>query len=670
MTKDNQQHIDAQRIEELTNQLNDYAYQYYALDNPTISDKAYDQLYRELQELEGKYPNLIKAESPTQRVGDVVSEAFTKVTHSQPMMSLGNAFNFEEVAKFVADAKKAASGDIRFVCELKIDGLSVAIQYENGRYVQAATRGDGVVGEDITTNVRTIKSVPMKLQEDIDIEVRGEIYMPKDAFLALNESREEAGLPTFANPRNSAAGSIRQLDSKVTAGRNLNIFLYSGVFSDQLPIHSQSDLFEKFPAYGLRVNPNYRICNDFEEIQAYIEEMTALRHELPYGIDGIVIKVDDFSDQENLGYTVKAPKWAIAYKFQAEEVETTIHDIEWTVGRTGVVTPTAIMTPVLLDGSTVQRASLHNMDLIEAKDIRLNDTVIIHKAGDIIPEVVSVVLDKRPEDSLPYPKPTTCPVCGSELVHLEDEVALRCVNPACPAQAKEKLYHFVSRNAMNITGVGPSVLEQMYEKAEVHSPADLYQVTKDQLMALDKIGDKASDKILQAIEDSKENSLERLLFGLGIRHVGAKAARQIAEVYPSMAEIMETEVADLISIEGIGETIADSMVAFFDTDGVQDLIDSLVKNGVNMSYLGPVKTEIDDIDSFWSGKTVVLTGKFDQYTRSEAKKAIEALGGNVTGSVSKKTDIVVAGADAGSKLTKAQDLDVTVFSEQDMIAKL
>ena len=670
MTKDNQQSIDVARIEALTHLLNDYAYQYYALDNPTISDTEYDKLYRELQDLEAKYPTFIQAESPTQRVGDAVSEAFTKVTHSQPMMSLGNAFNFEEVAKFVADAKENVGEHIRFVCELKIDGLSVAIQYENGRYVRAATRGDGVVGEDITNNVRTIKSVPMKLRQDIDIEVRGEIYMPKDAFLALNEKREEAGLPTFANPRNSAAGSIRQLDSKVTASRNLNIFLYSGVFSDELPIKSQQDLFQHFPDYGLRVNPLTRVCETFEEIQAYIEEMTAKRHELSYGIDGIVIKVDDFSDQETLGYTVKAPKWAIAYKFQAEEVETTIHDIEWTVGRTGVVTPTAIMEPVLLDGSTVQRASLHNMDLIEAKDIRLNDTVVIHKAGDIIPEVVTVVLDKRPEDSTPYPKPTTCPVCHSDLVHLEDEVALRCVNPACPAQAKEKLYHFVSRNAMNITGVGPSVLEQMYDKANVHSPADLYQVKKDQLMALDKVGDKASDKIIQAIEDSKENSLERLLFGLGIRHVGAKAARQIAEVYPSMQEIMTKEITDLTNIEGIGETIADSMVAFFATDGARETIEALVENGVNMKYKGPVKAEVEAIDSFWAGKTIVLTGKLSQYTRPEAKKAIEALGGNVTGSVSKKTDILVAGEDAGSKLAKAENLGVTVFSEQDMVDKL
>lgn len=670
MTKDNQQAIDVERLEALTHQLNDYAYQYYALDNPTISDTEYDKLYRELQDLEEKYPTFILAESPTQRVGDVVSEAFTKVTHTQPMMSLGNAFNMEEVAKFVSDAQKNASGKIRFVCELKIDGLSVAIQYENGRYVRAATRGDGVVGEDITTNVRTIKSVPMKLREEIDIEVRGEIYMPKDSFIALNEKREEAGLPTFANPRNSAAGSIRQLDSKVTASRNLNIFLYSGVFSDQIPIHSQSDLFGRFPDYGLRVNPMYRVCETMEEIQAYIEEMTAKRHELTYGIDGIVIKVDEFSDQEALGYTVKAPKWAIAYKFQAEEVETVIHDIEWTVGRTGVVTPTAIMTPVLLDGSTVQRASLHNMDLIEAKDVRLNDTVIIHKAGDIIPEVISVVEEKRPEDSQPYPKPTECPVCHSELVHLEDEVALRCVNPACPAQAKEKLYHFVSRNAMNITGVGPSVLEQMYDKLDVQSPADLYKVEKDQLMGLDKVGDKASDKIIQAIESSKENSLDRLVFGLGIRHVGAKAARQIAEVYPTMDEIMAQDVEAFTNIEGIGETIADSMVAFFDTDGVQDLIQDLKDHGVNMRYLGPIKSEVEAIDSFWADKTIVLTGKLSQYTRPEAKKAIEALGGNVTGSVSKKTDILVAGEDAGSKLTKAEDLGITIFSEQDMVDRL
>ncbi|MGV3175305.1 NAD-dependent DNA ligase LigA [Aerococcus suis] len=659
---------DLDRLNELVALLNQYAHEYYTLDQPSVTDSEYDALYQELVHLEATYPEAISPESPTQRVGDTTDSAFEKVTHTTPMLSLSNGFNKEDIERFTQNVEKELGHDIDYVCELKIDGLSVSITYEDGKYVRAATRGTGEIGENITKNVKTIDSVPKQLDEPLDIEVRGEIFMPKASFARLNAVREEAGQPPFANPRNAAAGSIRQLNPKVTAQRQLDVFLYSGVFGDDIPIHSQADLFRKFPEYHFKVNPLFEVCHNSDEIWNYIERMSEQRHDLDYEIDGIVIKVSDFTNQQALGRTVKAPKWAIAYKFPAEEVETTIHDIEWTVGRTGVVTPTAVMDPVLLAGSTVQRASLHNMDLIADKDIRVGDTVVIHKAGDIIPEVVRVVLDERPNESESYPAPTTCPVCDSELVHLEDEVALRCVNLACPAQAKERLNHFVSRDAMNIDGVGPRVLEQLYQRELVHDPSDLYQLTADQLITLDKFGEKATQNTLDAINNSKENSLERILFGLGIRHVGAKAAKQIAAHFGTMAAIMSASTDDFVAIDGIGEIIADSIVEFFQTEATQDLIQRLVDQGINMTYLGQSPEQVANQETFWQGKTVVLTGKLEHYTRPEAKKQIEALGGKVTGSVSKNTDILVAGADAGSKLTKAQTLDVTIFSEEDMVA--
>lgn len=655
------------RINELTSLLNQYAYQYYILDQPTLSDKEYDKLFHELIKLEKSYPEAIAADSPSQRVGVIVDNKFAKVTHEAPMLSLSNAFNQADIARFVANVT-AVVGDepVRFVCELKIDGLSVSLRYENGQLVRAATRGDGMTGEDITNNVRTIKSIPLRLQQPLNIEVRGEIYMPKKSFKALNAKREEEGLPTFANPRNSAAGSVRQLDSRVTASRNLNVFLYGGVFADEVGLNSQSELMRQFPDWGLRVNDEYRIAETAAEIWGYITEMGVKRHDLSYDIDGIVIKVDDFAQQEAVGYTLRAPKWALAYKFPAEEAMTVIRDIDWTVGRTGVVTPTAIMDPVLLAGSTVQRASLHNMDLIAEKDIRIGDTVIIHKAGDVIPEVLQVVTEKRDSNSQPYPKPVFCPVCSSELIHLEDEVALRCVNIACPAQAKEKLNHFVSRQAMNIIGVGPRVLAQMFELGLIKDPSDLYTLTFEQLLELDKIGEKAAANILAAIQTSKNNSLERLIFGLGIRHVGSKAAKQIAEVYPTMTAVLQATVTDLTAIDGIGEIIAESLVEFFQTAANQTLIQRLAAAGVNMNYLGLSPTAIEEVDSYWQGKIVVLTGTLTEYTRNEAKQAIESLGGNVTNSVSKSTDILVAGENAGSKLAKAETLNVTIIDEAEM----
>ena len=659
---------DLDRLNELVALLNQYAHEYYTLDQPSVTDSEYDALYQELVHLEATYPEAISPESPTQRVGDTTDSAFEKVTHTTPMLSLSNGFNKEDIERFTQNVEKELGHDVDYVCELKIDGLSVSITYEDGKYVRAATRGTGEIGENITKNVKTIDSVPKQLDEPLDIEVRGEIFMPKASFARLNAVREEAGQPPFANPRNAAAGSIRQLNPKVTAQRQLDVFLYSGVFGDDIPIHSQADLFHKFPEYHFKVNPLFEVCHNSDEIWNYIERMSEQRHDLDYEIDGIVIKVSDFTNQQALGRTVKAPKWAIAYKFPAEEVETTIHDIEWTVGRTGVVTPTAVMDPVLLAGSTVQRASLHNMDLIADKDIRVGDTVVIHKAGDIIPEVVRVVVDERPNESESYPAPTTWPVYDSELVHLEDEVALRCVNLACPAQAKERLNHFVSRDAMNIDGVGPRVLEQLYQRELVHDPSDLYQLTADQLITLDKFGEKATQNTLDAINNSKENSLERILFGLGIRHVGAKAAKQIAAHFGTIAAIMSSSTDDFVAIDGIGEIIADSIVEFFQTEATQDLIQRLVDQGINMTYLGQSPEQVANQETFWQGKTVVLTGKLEHYTRPEAKKQIEALGGKVTGSVSKNTDILVAGADAGSKLTKAQTLDVTIFSEEDMVA--
>lgn len=659
------------RMKELTTQLNQYAYEYYILDQPTLSDSEYDQLYQELLKLEKAYPEAVAQDSPSQRVGSVVDSKFAKVTHERPMLSLSNAFNHGDIVRFVDNVKSAVDDEpVKFVCELKIDGLSVSIRYQQGQLERGATRGDGMVGEDITNNVKTIKSIPLQLQQNLNVEVRGEIYMPKASFMALNARREEEGLETFANPRNSAAGSVRQLDSRVTAARNLNVFLYGGVFDEEIGLQHQSDLLAQFPKWGLRVNDEYVMVETADEIWQFITEMGEKRHQLPYEIDGIVIKVDDFRQQERVGYTSRAPKWAIAYKFPAEEARTVIRDIEWTVGRTGVVTPTAIMDPVFLAGSTIQRASLHNMDLIQDKDIRINDTVIIHKAGDVIPEVIRAVKEQRPADSQPYPKPTACPICQSTLIHLDDEVALRCVNMACPAQAKEKLNHFVSRNAMNITGVGPRVLAQMFDRDLIKDPSDLYHVTKEQLLTLEKIGEKAAHNILEAIQASKNNSLERLLFGLGIRHVGSKAAKQIAEVFPTMTEVMHASIEALMAIEGIGAIIADSLVEFFQIEANHALIMRLQAVGVNMQYLGLPAVAVNPANSYWQGKTVVLTGTLVEYTRTEAKEAIEALGGNVTGSVSKKTDIVVAGENPGSKLAKAQSLNVTVIDEAEMAAHL
>ncbi|WP_413524497.1 NAD-dependent DNA ligase LigA [Carnobacterium divergens] len=659
-----------EEVFKLRSTLEQYSYEYYVKDNPSIEDHEYDKLYHRLVELETEFPDLVTGDSPTQRVGGTVLPGFTKVVHEIPMLSLGNAFNKNDLLDFDQRIKKLVEGEVEYLCELKIDGLAVSLKYEEGKLVQAATRGDGTVGEDITQNIRTVKSVPLRLKKPYSIEVRGECYMPKSSFLKLNKEREENGEDVFANPRNAAAGSLRQLDPKIAAKRNLSTFLYTVADFGELTATSQEEALNQLDELGIKTNHERKLCQSIEEVCQYVEAFHEKRSELPYEIDGIVIKVNRFSTQEKLGFTVKAPRWAIAYKFPAEEAQTIVREIEWTVGRTGVVTPTAIMDPVRLAGTTVQRASLHNVDLIKERDIRLLDTVVIHKAGDIIPEVTRVVLDKREKTSEPYQIPTHCPACDSELVHLEEEVALRCMNPKCPAQITEGLSHFVSRNAMNIDGLGNKVIIQMYEKDLVHDVADLYKLTFEELLTLDKIKEKSANNLLTAIDNSRSNSVERLLFGLGIRHVGAKAAKLLAEEFGSMTGIRQASKEEILAIDGIGDIIAESLQTYFSLPEVTELLNELAALQVNLEYLGKKKAEVVQSDSVFNGKTIVLTGKLTHFTREEAKARIENLGGNVTGSVSKKTDIVVAGADAGSKLAKAEKLEITVWNEDQLLEQL
>lgn len=658
------------RLEELIPLLNKYSHEYYVLDDPSIPDEYYDQLYRELVNIEETYPELQQQDSPTQRVGGALLEGFTKVEHETPMLSLGNVFNFEELKAFDQRVRQNASRDISYHCELKIDGLAVSLKYENGELTRAATRGDGTVGEDITNNVRAIKPIPLTLKENVTIEARGEIYMPKNSFVNLNQSREEKGEGIFANPRNAAAGTLRNLDPKVTASRNLNIFLYSINSYEGLDVSSQEQALDQLDELGFRTNHQRTVLKNIEEVWEYIQNFQESRNSLTYEIDGIVIKVNDFETQEELGYTVKAPRWSTAYKFPAEEAFTTLHEIEWTVGRTGVVTPTAIMDPVQLAGTTVQRASLHNVDLIEERDIRLKDTVVVRKAGDIIPEVVRVDLDSRPEDSIPYKTPDFCPACGSELTHLEDEVALRCINPQCPAQAKERIIHFVSRNAMNIDGLGEKIIIQLFEHDLAADAADLYSLEKESLLKLERFGEKSANNVLNAIEGSKQNSMERLLFGLGIKHVGSKAARLLSEKFKSIDNLMKASEQEIIEVEGIGPIIAESIVQFFGLDEAKNLISKLKEQGINMEYLSRDVEVNADLQTDFNEKIIVLTGKLEHYKRNELKNTLIELGANVTGSVSKNTDLLIAGKDAGSKYTKAEKLGVEIWDEQQLLEEL
>ncbi|HFI0463162.1 TPA: NAD-dependent DNA ligase LigA [Streptococcus suis] len=650
----------------LVDQLNDYAYHYYVLDQPVVTDAHYDQAYRSLVDIESQRPDWVRPDSPTQRIGDALLEGFNKVTHASPMYSLANAFNEGEVAAFIDRVERALGRPTTYLCECKIDGLAVALTYQKGVFARGATRGDGTVGEDISQNLKTIPAIPLKLRQAIDLEVRGEAYMPKSVFVQLNQERDQAGLEPLANPRNAAAGALRQIDPKAARDRKLSIFLYGAVDTDDFQPQSQAQLFDQLKDLGLKTNDLRQECQNLEEVMAFIENVGQMRHDLAYEIDGVVIKVNDFQDQKQLGYTVKAPRWAVAYKFPAQVAQTVVRQVEWTVGRTGVVTPTAVMDPVPLAGTLVQRASLHNVDLIQSLDIRLMDTVDIHKAGDIIPEVLQVHLDKRPKESLPLQIPTTCPECQSHLERLDGEVALRCLNPLCPAQRLAGLSHFVSRDAMNIVGLGKRIMEQLIEKRLVKSPADLYYLTKDQILTLDKTKEKSADKLLAAIQASKSQGLDKVLFGLGIRHVGAKAARLIAQVFSNIEAVMAASTEDLMAIDGLGMTIANAIVTYFQQEDAREEIRRLSAAGVQMSYEGVTIDQVAQMDNPWVGKTIVITGSFQNFDRKALKTLLENQGAKVTGSVSKKTDLVLVGADAGSKLTKAQDLGIETMDESQL----
>ena len=660
----------AGKITELQTLLNQYGYEYYVLDQPSVSDTEYDRLLRELIEYEDQFPELRTPDSPTQRVGGAVLEMFEKVEHTSPMLSLGNAFNEQDLRDFDRRVRQAVGDSISYVCELKIDGLAITLQYENGYFKLGATRGDGTIGEDITENLKTIKSIPLKLKEPYTIEVRGEAFMPKKSFEVLNKVKEEQNEEPFANPRNAAAGSLRQLDPKLAAKRKLDIFLYAIANLEDMGVETHSEGLELLDRLGFKTNQERKTCATIEEVLEYVESWVEKRPNLAYDIDGIVIKVNSLQQQEELGRTAKSPRWSIAYKFPAEEVITTLLNIELSVGRTGVVTPTALLEPVRVAGSTVQRASLHNEDLIREKDIKIGDQVIIKKAGDIIPEVVNVLVDRRTGEEIEFNMPTHCPECESELVRLDEEVALRCINPKCPAQIREGLIHFVSRNAMNIDGLGEKVISQLFSEGLIYDVADLYKLTYDKLLGLERMGEKSVNNLIAAIEASKSNSLEKLLFGLGIRHVGAKAAKTLAQEFITMDALSGASREDLIAINEIGDKMADSIVAYFDLEEVQALMIELLKAGVNLEYKGARPVAVDQINSFFAGKTIVLTGKLHQLTRSEAQGKLEALGAKVAGSVSKKTDLVVAGEAAGSKLAKAESLGIEVWSEEKLIEEL
>ena len=643
------------RMNELVALLNRYATEYYTSDNPSVSDSEYDRLYRELVELEAAYPDQVLADSPTHRVGGKVLDGFEKYSHQYPLYSLQDAFSREELEAFDARVRKEVAHPT-YICELKIDGLSISLTYEKGILVAGATRGDGSVGENITENLKRVKDIPLTLPEELDITVRGECYMPRASFDQVNQARQENGEPEFANPRNAAAGTLRQLDTAVVAKRNLATFLYQEASPSTRD--SQEKALKHLEQLGFVVNPKRILTENIDEIWDFIQEIGQKRENLPYDIDGVVIKVNDLAGQEELGFTVKAPKWAVAYKFPAEEKEAQLLSVDWTVGRTGVVTPTANLTPVQLAGTTVSRATLHNVDYIAEKDIRKDDTVIVYKAGDIIPAVLRVVESKRvSEEKLDIP--TNCPSCDSDLLHFEDEVALRCINPRCPAQIMEGLIHFASRDAMNITGLGPSVVEKLFSANLVKDVADIYRLKEDDFLLLEGVKERSAAKLYQAIQASKENSAEKLLFGLGIRHVGSKASQLLLQHFHSIENLAQADPEEVASIESLGGVVAKSLQTYFATEGSEILLRELKETGVNLDYKGQTVVA----DAALSGLTVVLTGKLERLKRSEAKSKLESLGAKVTGSVSKKTDLVVAGADAGSKLQKAQELGIEVRDE-------
>lgn len=644
-----------ERMNELVELLNRYATEYYTSDNPSVSDSEYDRLYRELVELEQVHPEQVLPNSPTHRVGGKILDGFEKYSHQYPLYSLQDAFSREELLAFDARVRKELP-NVTYICELKIDGLSISLTYEQGVLVVGATRGDGSIGENITENLKRVKDIPLTLPEALDITVRGECYMPRASFDQVNQSRQENGEAEFANPRNAAAGTLRQLDTAVVAKRNLATFLYQEASPSTRD--SQEQVLKHLEQLGFVVNPRRVLAHSMDEVWQFIQEVGQERDQLSYDIDGVVIKVNDLAGQEQLGFTVKAPKWAVAYKFPAEEKEAKLLSVDWTVGRTGVVTPTANLTPVQLAGTTVSRATLHNVDYIAEKDIRKDDTVIVYKAGDIIPAVLRVVESKRiSEEKLDIP--TNCPSCGSKLLHFEDEVALRCINPRCPAQIMEGLIHFASRDAMNISGLGPSMVEKLFAANLVKDVADVYRLTENDFLQLEGVKEKTAQKLYQAIKASKENSAEKLLFGLGIRHVGSKASKLLVQHFHSIETLAQADPEEVSNIETLGSVIAQSLQTYFATEGSKILLRELKEFGVNLDYKGQVVAG----DAALSGLTVVLTGKLERLNRSEAKSKLESLGAKVTGSVSKKTDLVVAGADAGSKLQKAQELGIEIRDE-------
>lgn len=655
------------RVNELHDLLNQYGYEYYVQDNPSVPDSEYDKLLRELIDIEEAHPEFKSPDSPTVRVGGEVQSSFEKVNHDTPMLSLGNAFNEQELRRFDQRIREQV-GSVEYMCELKIDGLAVSLKYVEGRFVQGLTRGDGTTGEDITENLRTIHAIPLKINEPLSFEVRGEAYMPRSSFIRLNEEKEKNEEQPFANPRNAAAGSLRKLDPKLAAKRKLSVFLYSVNDFTDFDATTQSGALDELDRLGFKTNHERMRVGDIEGVLEYIEKWTKQREQLSYDIDGIVIKVNDIEQQDEMGYTQKSPRWAIAYKFPAEEVVTTLQDIELSIGRTGVVTPTAILDPVRVAGTTVSRASLHNEDLIHERDIRIGDSVVVKKAGDIIPEVVKSITERRPEGTLPYSMPTHCPSCDHELVRIEGEVALRCINPKCQAQLVEGLIHFVSRQAMNIDGLGTKIIQQLYHHNVINDVADIFYLTEDDLLPLERMGSKKVENLLKAIEDAKANSLEHLLFGLGIRHLGVKASQVLAEKYETMDRLLEVTEEELISIHDIGDKLAQSVVTYLENEDIKALIEKLKYKNVNMVYNGIKTSDIEGHPDF-KNKTIVLTGKLQQLTRKEASAWLELQGAKVTSSVTKKTDLVIAGEDAGSKLTKAEKFGTEIWTEEQFVAK-
>ena len=648
-----------EEIFKLVSLLNKYSYEYYVEDNPQITDTEYDTLYKQLEKLEEKYPELILENSPTQRVGDRVLDEFEKITHKIPMLSLSNTFSTEDLIDFDARVSKLVSGEnVEYICELKIDGLAISINYDNGKLVSAATRGDGTVGEDVTENIKTIFSIPKVLKDKKSFEVRGEVYLPKKSFNILNKEREENNEVLFANPRNAAAGSLRQLDSKITAKRRLSAFIYSIVGDDS--IGSQESALNTAKEYELPVNPNFKLCKSIDEVIDYINYWTEHKQDLPYDIDGIVIKVNSYNLQEEIGYTQKSPRWATAYKFPEEELATKLLDVELSVGRTGIITPVAILDPIVISGSTVSKASLHNKDIIDELDIHIGDMVVVKKAGEIIPKVVRVIKELRAEGTTKYQMPSICPSCHQETYVKDNDPFTRCKNLDCPDQNIRRIIHFASRDALNIEGLGDKVVATLYDKGIIGHTIDLYSLDREKLIALERMGEKSVDNLLNAIEKSKESSLDKVIYALGILNVGKKAGKILAEKYLNLSNFMNATLEELINLDDVGQITAESILDYLSDDNNIKFIKDLISIGMDPQYeINEVKT-----NNIFSGKTVVLTGKLVELTRNEAKDFLEKNGAKVTGSVTSKTDLVIAGEKAGSKLAKAEQLGIEVINEE------